>query len=191
MSGAGTPPPPEFSRPLVVDTLGADGGEREIEANPAECRALARRFHLEAVVSLSATLRLIRLHGTNAGMVRVRGRLVAEVVQSCVVTLVPVPARVEESFSALFSPEAVAGGDESLLDPFADDEDVPEAMVRGVVDLGELTAQHLSLALDPYPRAPGVEFTGFDDDAPDNDSPDGDAPPRNPFGVLAALRRGH
>ena len=186
MSGVGMPPPPEFSRRLVVDTLGVDGGEREIEANPAECRALAKRFRLEAVASLTATLRLIRLRGGQAGMVRVRGRLVAEVVQNCVVTLEPVPARVEESFNALFAPEAEVGDDEALFDPFAEEETVPEAMANGVIDLGELTAQHLSLALDPYPRAPGVEFTGFDDDAPDEE-----VSPRNPFGALAALRRGH
>lgn len=187
---ANAPPPPEFSRPVVVESLRADETVREIEAGAAECRALARRFRLEAVHSLSATVRLTRLRGHRVGMVQVKGTLTAEVVQTCVVTLEPVPASVAESFSALFSPEVAEVGEETILDPFADDEDLPEPLIDGAIDIGELTAQHLSLALDPYPRAPGVEFPGFDDDAPEAEAEAG-PPPSGPFGALAALKRRH
>ena len=196
-------PPPEFSRPVVAESLRGDQTVREIEATPAECRLLAERFRLEAVRNLRATIRLIRQRGPESGMIRVKGTLTAEVVQTCVVTLAPVPASVSESFSALFSPEVAEDDEEMILDPFALDADSPEPMTDGVIDIGELTAQHLSLALDPYPRAPGVEFTGFDDDLaeggaePGEPEPDGEgggedepAPP-GPFGVLAGLKRRH
>ena len=195
-------PPPEFSRPVVAESLRGDQTVREIEASPAECRLLAERFRLEAVRSLKATVRLIRLRGHQSGMIRVKGALSAEVVQTCVVTLAAVPASVSESFSALFSPEVAEDDEEMILDPFALDEDLPEAMTDGVIDIGELTAQHLSLALDPYPRAPGVEFTGFDDDLAeggvepdgvpaDGAEPEGEAGVPGPFGVLAGLKRRH
>ncbi|MEI6556765.1 MAG: DUF177 domain-containing protein [Rhodospirillaceae bacterium] len=193
MTAAETPiPPPEFSRPVVALSLAGDQTVREIEASAAECRALARRFRIEAVRSLAATVRLNRLHGPQSGMVLVRGTLTAEVVQSCVVTLEPVTERVCEEFSALFAPEERLAGSETevTLDPFAPDEDVPEPMTAGVIDLGELTAQHLSLALDPYPRAPGAGFSGFDDDAAGAGAEAG-AAPANPFGALAALKRRH
>ena len=39
-----------------------------------------------------------------------------------------------------------------------DEEDPPEPIRAGRMELGELVAQHLSLALDPYPRKPGAEL---------------------------------
>ena len=122
-------------------------------------------------------------------------QLGADVTQACVVTLEPVPESVSESFSALFSPEVAEDDPDMVLDPFAVDEDLPEAMNDGVIDIGELVAQHLSLALEPYPRAPGVEFSGFDDDgqppAAEEESEAGGAPPPGPFGALAGLKRRH
>ena len=158
---------------------------REIEAGAAECRALAARFDLQAIGSLRASVRVSRLKGGR--MVRVEGRLAADVVQTCVVTLDPVPASVSETFTALFVPEdqMPESGDEIVLDPSSLDEDLPEPMVDGVIDIGELTAQHLSLALDPYPRRPGAEFPGIDDDLGE----DGEPTPASPFRALAELKR--
>ena len=186
-------PPPEFSRPVLAESLSGDRTVREIEASPAECRALAERFRLVAVQRLTATVRLTRLHGHESGMVRVGGTLEAEVVQTCVVTLEPVPASVSEAFDALFAPEdkMPEAGDDLSIDPFAAEETLPEAMAGGVIDIGELVAQHLSLALDPYPRAAGVEFTGFDDDGEPEGGPETPPPSSSPFGALAALKRRH
>src|SRR3546814_17044110 len=38
------------------------------------------------------------------------------------------------------------------------DEDPPEPFENGCIDLGEIVVQHLAVALDPYPRAPGAEL---------------------------------
>ncbi len=191
-----TLPAPEFSRPVAVESLHGDHVTREIAASEAECRALAVRFRLESVGRLSASVHLTRLRGHESGMVRVRGTLAAEVVQTCVVTLEPVPVTVSDTFGALFAPDIPESEAEVTLDPFALDEDSPEPLIDGVIDIGELTAQHLSLALDPYPRAPGVAFSGFDDDgALDSDGAaetQADAPPvSSPFGALLALKRRH
>jgi len=178
---------PEFSRVVQEEMVTAGGLVREVEASPSECRALAARFGLVAVNRLNATVRLHRLDG--GPMVRVRGRLSADVVQTCVVSLDPVPAHVVEDFAALFAPEALIpppdpdGACDVVQDPFAPDEDLPEAITGTGIDIGELSAQHLSLALDPYPRRPGSVFAGFDDHATD---PDGVT---NPFKALAALKR--
>ena len=40
----------------------------------------------------------------------------------------------------------------------AEDEDSPEMVVNGMIDLGEVATQYLSLNLNPYPRAPGVSL---------------------------------
>jgi len=37
-------------------------------------------------------------------------------------------------------------------------DDAPEVIENGVIDLGELAAQHLSLAMDPFPRRDDAEI---------------------------------
>lgn len=72
-----------------------------------------------------------------------------------------------------------------LLDP--GDDDPPEPLDGPLLDLGELVSQHLSLAVDPYPRAPGVSLEGIQEVV--ESTPDADGPPEGPFGKLAALQQ--
>ena len=39
-----------------------------------------------------------------------------------------------------------------------DEKEDPEAIIDGVIDLGEFTAQHISLAIPPYPHKEGVHY---------------------------------
>jgi len=178
--------PAEFSRPVIADTVATSGTVQTIEATAAERSALARRFDLVSLDALTATVRLRRVRGE---FVRITGALEADVVQTCVVTLEPVPAHVSEEFSALYAPEHLVPKEEEEIDVTfaADDEDLPEAMVGGRIDIGELVAQHLSLALDPYPRKAGVTFDEIDetDDAPAAEEP----VKRHPFADLERLKR--
>jgi hypothetical protein len=89
------------------------------------------------------------------GVVHLAGRLEADVVQTCTVTLAGFPSHVEDSFETDFSAESVGFQGEIVLDI---DSEPPEPIIDGMIDLGELVTQYLSLALDPYPRAPGVGF---------------------------------
>ena len=38
------------------------------------------------------------------------------------------------------------------------DEDEPDPIIDGKIDLGALAAEFFALGLDPYPRKPGVSF---------------------------------
>jgi len=67
------------------------------------------------------------------------------------VTLDPVPGHVEDEFALLFADEAEDAG---ALDPNADP---IEPLVDGRIDIAEAVAQQLSLAIDPYPRAPAAD----------------------------------
>src|SRR5262249_22851349 len=88
-------PQAEFSRLIAADQIGPQETEREIVANAAERARLVERFGLLALDRLSAPLSLKRGRG---GLIQVRGRFEAEVVQACVVTLEPVRSRLCESF---------------------------------------------------------------------------------------------
>ncbi|MBC9205865.1 DUF177 domain-containing protein [Roseomonas aerophila] len=170
---------PEFSRPFPWGTIGKQERREEVQATPKECAALAARFGILAIEALSASLRLRQESG---GAVRVRGRLAATVVQPCVVTLEPVRQTVDEAVDLRFLPP----GAEMDEDPEGPDEIPTE---NDVLELGEALAEQLSLALDPYPRAPGASLEeGFSvgDDEPAPESP---APRPNPFAVLKGLKR--
>lgn len=179
-------PPPEFSRLIRADAVQRGEVVETIEADAAERQALAERFELEAIDRLTATVRLAPTRGGE--MVRVTGELEAEVVQTCVVTLESVRNTVKEPFESVFAPpELVPDIPEDVeFDASMLDEDIIEPIVNGRIDIGELTAQHLSLALDPYPRAPGVELpaVAFDDAEEEvvEERP-------NPFAALSTLKR--
>jgi uncharacterized metal-binding protein YceD (DUF177 family) len=167
----------EFSRFVEADSVGTHRMERRISANPEERAALAKRFDLLGIDRLEAVFSLKRAGG---GVIHVQGEIEAEVTQACVVTLAPVPAKIGESFSADFADEDRRRPAETDLDFEA--EDPPEPIRNGHIDLGELAAEQLSLALNPYPRAPGAAI-------PEEFSPDPDAEevaerPVNPFSIL-------
>jgi len=141
----------EFRRFVALEKIEEAGMlERRIEASVEECSALARRFDLLSLARLAAVVELRRVSG--GPVVRVDGRLEADVVQRCVVSLEPVSDHVEGRFSELFAPT------DYEMPEDAGEEDVPEAFDDGGIDIGELVAQHLSLSLNPYPRTPGVEL---------------------------------
>ncbi len=160
----------EFSRPLAAERIGVAPFETRVEASADECRALAVRMQLPAVLALSCAFVLRREPG---GGIHAEGGLRARVVQTCVVTLDDFEAEVLEPFAIRFVP---AGDEAEDIDPEAEDE-VP--YVGGTIDLGEAAAEQLALALEPYPRQPGATL------------PQDDGPPPSPFSVLGPMGRRH
>jgi uncharacterized metal-binding protein YceD (DUF177 family) len=130
-------------RPVVVDPWPSGGIELSLEASPEECRALAGRFDLVSVERLVGRARLDRC----GEGVRLRGRLEAQVVQACVLSLADVRATVDEAFECRFMRPGAG-----VPDDLAWDQDV-EPLEGAELDVGEIFAQQLALALDPYPRA--------------------------------------
>lgn len=169
----------EFSRLVSFEGIGPKTQVRKIEAGDEERRGLAERFGLVALDSLSAALELSRPAGD---IVCARGHLMADVVQSCVVTLAPVPAHIEADFACSYAgggrPEA-----EVDFDPLAEEE--IEALIGEEIDIGETVAQQLAIALDPYPRAQGAAWP---DHVPPEAAGAGESREK-PFGGLEKLKR--
>lgn len=143
---------PEFSRPVDADTIAESPRQMTIEADATERRRLAGRFGLKAIDGLSAEIRLAR----RAGIIHADGRIDADVVQSCVVTDEPLPAHVEAPFSVRFVPDAYNGAADEELELSAEDCDTLP-LEGGRIDLGELAAETLALALDPFPRSANAD----------------------------------
>jgi uncharacterized metal-binding protein YceD (DUF177 family) len=177
MTASAASPASEFSRLVDLDRVGDAEVVRDIAASPEECAALARRFGLVAIGRLEAQVRLRRERART--VLRVSGHLLAEVTQACVVTLAPVPNRIAEDFTILYGDVPAA----AAVDMDPDPGDALEPWPAGPLDIGEAVAQELSLALDPYPRAPGAALD------PGSDQAGAVSQKVNPFADLAKLRR--
>lgn len=172
-------PTSEFSRLIAIEGITPDKTRTEkIEASEEECAALSVRFGLRHMANLKATVNIRRISGSD--MIKIDGTFSADVVQACVVSLQDVHGHIDGSFDTYFTQTADALRDEMEF-TLADDLDAAEIIVDGMIDMGEVVAQYLSLDMDPYPRAPGVSLaaqmreTGMGEKA-------------NPFQVLAALK---
>ncbi len=142
---------PEFSRIVPVGRLTARPTLHRIEADEPERRALALRFGLRSLDRLRAEIRLSRA----AGGVRLDGVLEAAVVQSCVVTLDPVPSAPADAFTLIYR-RGIESAEADRLTLETDEPVVFEPLDGDAIDIGEVVAQQLSLVMDPYPRAAGA-----------------------------------
>jgi len=179
-----------LSRVFEVETLGDNELEVAFPLDAEERQTLCQCFDLIALEDWEATAWLRRT-ADQAGIV-LRVTFAANVIQSCVVTLEPVPSRVQQSFTIQYLPEdridGAEEGDDAELVVDVEGEDSPEILEEGGVDVGEAIAEQFALALDPYPRTPGVEFQfGMNEESA---SEDNQIQGENPFAALKSWQAG-
>lgn len=144
-------------KPWVIELVLGD------EAKPA----LVKRLGLHGIDNMKAELRLQRQQVNK--VIHITGRITANLQQKCVVSMEPVEEHVEDEFEAWYAEpnQAVSftkarrermSAKEQEEQPILEEFDDPEPVIDGKIDLGELVTQYLSLALNPYPRAEGVDY---------------------------------
>jgi hypothetical protein len=167
-----------WSVPVTVDDIPDTGLHIAIEA-PAAIRAeVAELAALHELPQLSAVFDLTR----HDAVVQVCGQVSARVGQTCSVTLESIENVVEEAVDLKFAP-APAGEKElapkSARKRTSGEDEPPEPLVGGILDLGALATEFLILGIDPYPRKAGAQF----------------APPKvedageHPFAALESLKK--
>jgi hypothetical protein len=173
---------------VEVRSIGETGQNARFEASAAQCASLTRDVDLIACNSLIVTYKLRSQH---RGRYRLTGKIQADVLQRCVVTLDPVPATLDEELDIEFWPEdqlaakPSPGVTQEASDEHNDTADFsalgdepPEPIEQGRIALGRVVFELVSAALDPYPRSPGAEFAYANkDDGKDK-----------PFAALAKLK---
>ena len=180
----------EWSHFFDVDDLEDRQTKLTIEASDEECTDLARRLNVEGVKKASADLTLTREKGSHS--IHVTGQFHTTVALNCVVTLESFDQDLSENVEGWFADKekavsfaaakrereaSTSHGEVEMLD----EQDDPEAIIEGQIDLGELVTQHISLAIPPYPHKDGVEYEYGDDQVQINES----SPLRkNPFEAL-------
>ncbi|MBW8310025.1 MAG: DUF177 domain-containing protein [Candidatus Paracaedibacteraceae bacterium] len=169
---------PEFSRVFNLDKIGQLAYKYEIKATPEELEQLSKRFNLISLKTFHASFDITKAH--KRGEYEVHARVVADVIQACIVTLKEVSEQLEFEYKL----NLVEGDEDRFHDDLdwhaeAEKEYDLEFYQNNEVDFGEITSQYLSLELNPYPRA---DVTVEEIDLPN------DYGKTNPFTVLDILK---
>lgn len=134
----------------------------ELVAEQGDLAAIAAHLGVASVEALKASYSLSR----NGERVKLEGMIRAGLHQTCIVTLDPFPVELNVPVKLDFAPEAEIAAmakpsedDEIDIEVLLNEEEPPEPVVDGMIDLGAVTLEFLALSLDPYPRKPGVSFT--------------------------------
>lgn len=184
MSEEKTTDAPEFSLIVAAVDLPREGRHFKMKPDQETRKALASRFGLKELSLLTAHMHAKPL--VDGSIVRVEGEIQAELVQSCVVTLDPVPETLDEEFAAEYSFEDVS---EEEVEHNLEEADPREPMDNGTIDLGELLAQQLGLMMNPYPRSTDSSLSDLQSEAREKGRDfEVDAGRHNPFSVLADLK---
>ncbi len=157
------------------------GIEQERLASTAECAALASELDILGVERLVVRYRIAAQSG---GRYHLTGKLEADVVQACVVTLDPVASTVVDSIDVEFRPDA----EKLPVTATSAEEEMPileaaeyEPIDGNRLDLGRVVAETLAAALPAYPRAPGAELET-------REAGPAEPGPANPFAALAGWK---
>ena len=158
-----------YSEPVRLHQV-AGGVQRTLEPDAAARARIVKALDLASLDSFTAEMNLAP---SPAGW-RLSGRVRASLAQTCGITLEPLPLEIDASF-VLTLAEAVDEESEEIV--ITMDDESPDLIENGQIDLGQYAVEQLALKLDPFPRKPGAEFV---------------QPPEpaeiSPFAVLKRLR---
>ncbi|GAA0636843.1 YceD family protein [Brevundimonas lenta] len=146
MSGLDLP----YSEPVRLHQIGG-GLKRTLSPDAAARARIAKALDLASLDAFEAEL---DLRTTAAGW-SLSGRLRASAVQTCGITLEPLPVEIDAPFSVSLAEPVDEDSDEIIISM---EDESPDVVEEGQIDLGQYAVEQLALRLDPFPRKPGAEF---------------------------------
>lgn len=141
---------PPFSDPVRINQIGS-GITRELVPDEATRERIRRALDLAALDEFTAELTLAP---AREGW-RLTGHVRAEAVQTCGLSLEPLPVSIDRAF-AIDLAETVEREDDEV--EITLDDNAPDEIEDGIVDLGIYAVEQLALSLDPFPRKAGAVF---------------------------------
>lgn len=169
----------EFPRPIDLRALPRQ--PIELVATGEERAALAERFDIVSIGSLSATATFAQ----DADGINVTGRISAALVQNCAISGEDFPTRVSCDYRLRFIPEEAYA---ALLASAGDEYELTESDLDTIsyagstLELGEAIAQTLALEIDPYAEGPKADAARVQYGL---STPEGSGP----FAALKALKK--
>ena len=164
-----------FVRTYDLGDLGRAGDRIAVALKESDRKRLAEWAEIESVVAFEATVELKRISANRFGY---HARLSSDIVQSCVVTLEPVRSHIEREFSRELHLVDHGRHEGEAMTLAAADDEAPEDIESRDFDLAGPLLEEFSLAIEPYPRAPGVTF----------ESPAEEVAAESPFAALRSLK---
>ena len=198
-----------FAHVFSVESLRERPIRIVLKADTDQLVAIAEVNALLAVNSLTATFDVARSGRAGA---KVTGEIKARVTQTCGVTLEPFDDDVHETFELKYAPTAKAHTEPRprktdfikdtqdyhsrhevqgrVIEHHMNEEDPPEDLVDGKIDLGALVMEFFALGLDPYPRKPDAELARVAEGIPNLElnAPVGVEEKVSPFSSLVKLK---
>lgn len=168
-----------FSYPIVVDELTGAVKKYEITAGAKDLTYLAEVLKVPGVKSCSATVYLKPERKINS--LKVYGGVAAELELQSVVSLENFIRKYEGEFELNFDTKATYKDIREMEPDF--DNDVPDIIEGGIIDLGEIVIEQVALMIDDYPRKEGEVFcftSEFDEET---------TQAVNPFNILKKLKK--
>jgi len=166
---------PDTPTPLSVEYDLSAASEKAqtvvFAANDAQCSALAKRFDLKGLRDFDAKFEV----SPHIQGYQIEGTASAEVTQLCVISGADVVSRTTAPINMLLWSAPIDGELDALEEAYQVDEIEP--IEDSIYDLGELAAQYLGLAIDPFPRAHGASLNA---EVSQNSS--------SPFSILQQLK---
>lgn len=161
-----------FSEVVRINEIGA-GLNRHLVPDEAARARIVRALDLASLTSLEADIGVMPWR---AGWT-LSGRVMAIAEQVCGITLESLPVEIDERFSIDLVEAGAREPDDVEVEVSLDD-DAPDVIEDGRIDLGQYAVEQFALALDPFPRKPGAEFVQPEEPAE-----------ISPFAVLKAFKR--
>lgn len=158
-----------YSEPVRLHQV-PGGVKRTLEPDAATRARIVKALDLASLDSFIAEMEL----APSPGGWRLSGRVRASLAQTCGITLEPLPLEIDAPFFLTLAEAVEEDSDEIVITL---DDESPDLIENGQIDLGQYAVEQLALRLDPFPRKPGAEFV---------------QPPEpaeiSPFAVLKQLR---
>jgi uncharacterized metal-binding protein YceD (DUF177 family) len=153
------------------------GQTNVLKVSAEQCAAIAVFLGIPSLETMEAVMTITP---ARSGSFHVTGRVKANLHQLCGVSLEPFAGAIDEMVDARFAPpERIEPAAKKEVERSLDDEDPPEPLNDGMIDIGAIAVEAVALGLDPYPRKPGIEAAVMGD----NDRSE------SPFAALIALKK--
>ena len=168
-----------FSYPLKLEDMSTAVRRYELNASPQELEFVAGIMKVPSVKSFTAEI-YVRLH-KKEHLADVWGSVDADVEQTSVISLENFIHPYHADFTLKFDTKMTEAELREL--EFDIEDDVPDILDNGQIDLAAVAMEQLALVLDDFPRREGEVFSfqsEFDEET---------TPRANPFAVLKNLKK--
>lgn len=168
----------EFSLSLIVEDLPQTEQRYKMVANADNLQYVAKILQVPEVKFLEADFVVKNNHRNS--ILNVSGHIKTELMIQSVISLETFKQDYDFDFSTDFDTKATLDSQKEEYENW--DKEIPEIVVGGKIDLGDIAIEQIALKLDNYPRITGETFN-FEPEFDINEKPD------NPFAALSKLKR--